>query len=92
MRTKASKCFYMFGLRYNVNKMAVNITDAWKSHILQDFWFPQRFPQGEVNAQARTPAEGRLTFFSKTEIWAFLTPKLPQRRGLGALNGARAAQ
>jgi len=28
--------------------MAVNLADAWKSHILQDFLFPQKFPQREM--------------------------------------------
>jgi hypothetical protein len=33
-------------------KMAVNFADARKSHILQDFRFPQKFPQGGMYAEA----------------------------------------
>jgi hypothetical protein len=32
--------------------MAVNFADARKSHILQDFRFPQKFPQGAMYAEA----------------------------------------
>jgi hypothetical protein len=32
--------------------MAVNLADAWKSHILQDFQFPQEFPQRDMGAGA----------------------------------------
>jgi hypothetical protein len=31
--------------------MAANLADAWKSHILQDFQFPQEFPQRDMGAE-----------------------------------------
>src|SRR5713226_657 len=69
----------MMRLERRLNKMAVNFADAWKSHILQDFQFPQKFPQCEVEAGTLEFASQRLRFPPKMHRRHRLTPKLPQR-------------
>ncbi len=61
--------------------MAVNFADAWKSHILQDFQFPQKFPQREVEAGTLEFTSQRLRFPQEMKVRPRLTPKLPQHCG-----------
>ena len=59
--------------------MAVNLADAWKSHILQDFQFPQEFPQCEASAGAVRDGNLDAAFLQKWKFRLRLTPKLLQR-------------
>jgi hypothetical protein len=45
--------------------MAVYFADARKSHILQDFRFPQKFPQGDLSGEALSFADDDLTSLQK---------------------------
>src|ERR1700730_6386823 len=58
--------------------MAVNFADVWKSHILQDFRFPQKFPQGDMYAEALSFAKLRPHLSPKRRPRVCLTLKLPR--------------
>jgi hypothetical protein len=66
------------GLEWRSDKMAVIFKDAWKSHILQDFHFPQEFPQREASHGAVGVRNPEARFSSKMKLRARLTPKLLQ--------------
>src|SRR5260221_9879763 len=72
--------------------MAVNFADAWKSHILQDFRFPQKFPQGTCTPKPYISPDDGLTSRRKHSLRVCLTLKLPQGCEYGALNRARTTQ
>jgi len=48
--------------------MAVNFADAWKSHILQDFQFPQEYPQPAMETGTPSLAIQRPCLLSKKEV------------------------
>ena len=54
--------------------MAVNFADAWKSNILQDFQFPQEYPQPTLATGAARLASQPPFLLSKTEVGLCLTP------------------
>src|SRR5882757_8377550 len=51
---------------------------AWKRHTLQDFQFPQRFPQQTTALKAQESAARSRKAVPKRDQLAVLTPKLPQ--------------
>jgi hypothetical protein len=54
--------------------MAVNFADAWKSHILQDFQFPQEYPQPAMKAGTPQFASQPPCLRSNEEVTSRLTP------------------
>lgn len=56
--------------------MAPIFVDAWKSHILQDFQFPQVFPQRAVGFELLKLAMHRLRWARKTMARHLITSEL----------------
>ena len=69
---------YAIELKRGCYKMAGIFAHAWKSHILQDFQFPQRFPQQTTSWQGQKPERADVGLAPKSDAVAVLTPKLPQ--------------